>query len=111
MDPDLVLTHIFCLVDDLLPRERLRQRGFAPTLADSEVLTMELAGEFWGLEKESDLYRHFRWHFAHLFPALLQFDRTTFTRQMANLWAVKYLLWRRLLPCGNTADSDGWQLG
>ena len=98
MDPELFLTHIFCLLDDLFPRERLRQRGFAPTLSDSEVLTMELAGEFWGIEKEADLYRHFRWHFAHLFPALRRIDRTTFARQMANLWAVKHQLWRRLLP-------------
>lgn len=98
MDPELFLTHLFCLFDDLLPRQRLRQRGFAPSLSDSEVLTMEVAGEFWGFEKEADLYRHFRWHFASLFPALLHVDRTTFTRQMANLWAVKYHLWRRLLP-------------
>ncbi|HEV2149879.1 MAG TPA: hypothetical protein VGR37_20945 [Longimicrobiaceae bacterium] len=63
MDPELFLTHIFCLCDDLLPRQRLRQRGFAPALSDSEVLAMELADEFLGLEKETDLYRFFRWHY------------------------------------------------
>ncbi len=97
MDPELFLTHLFCLVDDLLPQERLRQRGFAPALSDSEVLAMEMAGEFWGIEKEVDLYRHFRWHFSHLFPALQHVSRTSLTRQMANLWVVKYLVWRRLL--------------
>lgn len=97
MDPELFITHIFCLCDDLLPRERLRQRGFAPELSDSEVLAMELVGEFLGLEKEIDLYRYFRWHYAHLFPAIARVHRTSFTRQMANLWGVKYLVWRRVL--------------
>jgi hypothetical protein len=97
MDPELFLTHIFCLVDDLLPRQPLRQRGFAPALSDSEVLTMELVGEFLGLEKETDLYRFFRWHYAHLFPAIRKVHRTSVTRQMANLWGVKYLVWRRVL--------------
>lgn len=111
MDPELFLTHIFCLIDDLLPRERLRQRGFSPRLTDSEVLTMEIAGEFWGLEKETDLYRHFRWYHTDLFPALGEVSRTTFTRQMANLWRIKECIWRALLtqvrfdPCISILDS------
>lgn len=111
MGPELFLTSIFCLCDDFLPQPRLYQRGFAPALSDSEVLTMELVGEFLGLEKESDLYRYFRWHYTHLFPALRRVHRTTFTRQMANLWAVKHLLWQRVLtrvhfdPCLCILDS------
>ncbi len=50
-----------------------------------------------GWEKEKDLYRFFRWHYAHLFPAIAQVHRTSFTRQMANLWTVKHFVWRRLL--------------
>jgi hypothetical protein len=38
----------FCLIDDWLAGQRLRQRGPAPTLADSEVLTIEYVGEFLG---------------------------------------------------------------
>ena len=48
---DLIIT-VFCWVEErlesLLGKERLRQRSFAPKLADSEVLTMEGVGEFWG---------------------------------------------------------------
>jgi len=41
---------VFCWVDErlkaLLGDHRLRQRGFAPKLTDSEVITMEMVGEF-----------------------------------------------------------------
>src|SRR5205823_6602371 len=43
---DYILT-VFCLIDDQLPAlpfDPLRQRGFAPRLYDSEVLTIERVG-------------------------------------------------------------------
>ena len=80
---------VFCLVDDfvrdLCLRCRLRQRGPAPVLADSEVLTIEAVGEFLGLDAERTLHAHFRQHFGHLFPGLRVVYRTTFLRQAANL--------------------------
>ena len=40
---------VFCCVDDLLQEltqgQRIRQKGFAPALADSEVLTMEIVAD------------------------------------------------------------------
>jgi hypothetical protein len=69
------------------------------TLCDSEVLTIELVGEFLGLDEDSELFAYFRRHYAHFFPNLGQVHRTTFTRQAANLWKVKELLWRELLIC------------
>ena len=73
---------------------RLRQRGPAPTLADSEVLTIEVVGEFLGLDRDAAIYDHFRRHHADLFPALRRVHRTTFARQAANLWRWKEQLWQ-----------------
>src|SRR3954453_23865743 len=101
MDLETLIVAVFCLVDDfvrdLCHDHRLRQRGPAPVLADSEVLTGELVGEFLGLDTDQGLHAYFRRHFGHLFPGLRQVHRTTFLRQAANLWAVKLALWRRLL--------------
>ena len=57
-------------VRDLCRGRRLRQRGPAPVLADSEVLTVEIVGEFLGLDTDRGLHAHFRRHFGHLFPGL-----------------------------------------
>ena len=66
------------------------------SLADSEVLTVEIVGEFLGLDTDRALHAYFRRHFGHFFPGLRQIHRTTFLRQAANLWAVKHALWQRL---------------
>ena len=99
MTPQELLLEVFCLVDDELQAlhlGRLRQRGPTPTLADSEVITMALVGEFWKLGTDRDLFRHFRRYHQAEFPALAELDRTTFTRQAANLWHVKQLIQERL---------------
>ena len=53
MDLDECIITIFCLIDEALPQitqgQRVRQRGPAPTLWDSEVSTMEVVGEYLGL--------------------------------------------------------------
>jgi len=76
---------------------RLRRRGPAPVLADAEVLTMEVVGEFLGYDQDVALYHYFRRHHPGWFPALLRVHRTTFARHAANLWVVKEQLWGRLL--------------
>jgi hypothetical protein len=101
LDLDTFIVTTFCLLDDMLTdlakHHRLRQRGPAPTLADSEVLTIELAGEMLGLAQDRAIFNYFRRHFAHFFPALAAVHRTTFVRQAANLWKVKEALWQSLL--------------
>jgi DDE family transposase len=99
MTPQELLLQVFCLVDDELQALHLgslRQRGPSPVLADSEVITIELVGEFWKLDADKDLFRHFRLYHKREFPALLNVCRTSFARQAANLWHVKQLLQRRL---------------
>ena len=100
MDLETFIVAVFCITDDFMrgiAREhKLRRRGPAPVLADSEVLTIEAVGEFLGLDTDKDLHAYFRRHFGHLFPGLRVVHRTTFLRQAANLWAVKWALWQHL---------------
>jgi Transposase DDE domain len=97
MDATTLLITVYCLIDEWLAGQRLRQRGPNPILADSEVLTIECVGEFWGIDTDKGLYEHFRRHYRDWFPALGRVHRTTFVRQAANLWAVKLRLRQHLL--------------
>jgi hypothetical protein len=60
VDLDTFITTVFCLIDDWLKEPRIRRRGPAPKLADSEVLAIEVVGEFLGTETDKGLYDHFR---------------------------------------------------
>lgn len=98
MDLDTYIVKVFCLVDDamkiLYQDQKLRERGSEPTLGDSEVITMETVGEYLGLDQDKAIFRYFRSHFAHFFPALKKIHRTTFVRQSANLWQAKEKVWQ-----------------
>lgn len=98
---DTFIITVFCQVDDimkeLLQGRRLRERGPMPSLADSEVVTMEVVGEYLGLGQDQAIYRYFRRHYHHFFPALRKVHRTTFVRQAANLCYLKEQMWQRLV--------------
>ena len=97
MDLTTFVIQVFCMTHDWLNDKRLRRRGPQPTLHDSEVLTMEIVGEFLGYDQDEAIYDYFRRHWADYFPKLPTVHRTTFTRQAANLWRVKEQLWQDLL--------------
>ena len=99
MDLTTFLVSVFGLIDDWLTDQHLplRRRGPQPTLADSEVLTIECVGECLGIDTDAGLYAYFRRHWGHWFPALTRVHRTTFARQAANLWVVKQRLSQHLL--------------
>ena len=101
MDLDTFIVAVFCAIDeelrDLAGRERWRTRGPRPRLADSEVLTMEVVGEYLGIDTDRGLYAYFRRHYGAWFPALRRVHRTTFARQAANLWAVKERIWQQVV--------------
>jgi hypothetical protein len=82
---------IFCCIDDWLKQmtqgRPLRQKGFAPALGDSEVMTMEIVGEYLGIDADKAIWQYFRRHWLSLFPQLT--SRSTFVRQAANLWQYK----------------------
>ena len=95
MDLNTFIVTVYCLIDEWLAQQpRLRQRGFAPALSDGEVLTIEVGGEFLGIDTDTGLYRYFRRHYGDWFPALLHLDRSTFARQAASLWVRKGQLWQ-----------------
>ena len=57
---------VYCRIDALLAEvrahpdlRRVRSRGPAPILDDAEVLTMEVVGEFLGLDQDAAIYRYF----------------------------------------------------
>ncbi len=97
MNLDDLIIAWFCLIDDLVPlvieKDHLRQAGPEPTLADSEVITMEVIGMYLGLNQDKALFAYFRRHWTPFFPALAYLHRTTFVRQATNLWVVKERLW------------------
>lgn len=105
----LVAEHL----ETLLTQHPPRQKGFAPSLSDSEVVTLEIIGEFLGYHSDSDIWRYFRRHWHSWFPQLP--CRTTFVRQAANLWHYKQRLHQRLLDDlgarqGNLYRIDGFPM-
>lgn len=73
----------YCLIDgfskQLLGDERLRKRGFQPCLTDSEVITMEIVGEFLGIDTDKGIWKYFSQHWSDWFPHLS--SRSNFARQ------------------------------
>jgi hypothetical protein len=98
MDLSTFIIGVFDLTEDWLKEQGpIRRRGPAPKLSDSEVITMEIVGEFVGIDTEKGIYTYFRRHYSHFFPLIKEVHRTTFTRQAANLWVVKERLWQHVL--------------
>lgn len=99
---------VYCCVEDLfgeaLKDIKLRQRGMAPKMTDEEVITVEVVGEFLGLETDKQIWEYFKRHWSHWFPDLP--CRTTFVRQAANLGQVKQAIQKLLaIRLGSLEDS------
>ena len=81
MDLDDFIITAFCIIDDamndILQHRRLRQRGPKPSLSDSEVLTIEVVGEYLRLHQDKAIFDYFCRHYSHFFPALKTLHRTT----------------------------------
>jgi hypothetical protein len=104
---DLIIS-VFCVIDDelekMLSGKKLRVRGRHPQLTDSEIITMEVVGEFLGMDCDKSIWEYFKGHWKHFFPKIP--DRSNFVRQSANLHVVKQLLQERLaLVLGSYTDS------
>ena len=86
------IIHVYVLVDDWFKKEAviLRKSGFPPAFSDSEVITLEIVGEYLGYDKDKSNWEYFHQHWLEWFPQLP--TRTTYVRQCANLWAVKQRL-------------------
>src|SRR5918997_6580791 len=88
IDLDTFLTAVYTVVDDLY-RQRLaptfRHRpGPAPTLSDSEVLTLAICAEWGAWDSERGFWRFARKRLRHLFPRLV--DQSEFNRRRRSLY-------------------------
>lgn len=92
---DFIIT-VFCLIDDEYKtlHNPIRQRGFKPALSDSEVMTMEVVGEFLRIDTDKGIWSYFKTHWFNLFPKMV--DRSNFARQAANLHVIKRIIQERL---------------
>ena len=52
MDLSTFIVSVFCLIDNRVDDRRLRVRGPLPKLSDAEVLTIEIVGEFLGMDTD-----------------------------------------------------------
>jgi hypothetical protein len=115
MERDEFIIHVYCLVCDLYKefQERycsggsLRGGGFAPSLTDQEVITMELCGEYFKKHTDQDIFDYFMAHYRDCFPQLK--ERTAFARQAAGLWQVKAFIQQRLVQLAGV-DRDQLQV-
>lgn len=80
----------YCLVDDVLKKslkdQKLRKRGFKPSLSDSEMITMEVVAEFLGIDTDKGAWEYFCNHWKEWFPKIG--SRANFAKHAANLWCV-----------------------
>jgi hypothetical protein len=90
------IIRVYVLIDDWFEEYpvNLRQAGYAPSLSDAELITLEIVGEYLGHDKDLQSWRYFKRHWLDWFPQLP--SRSTYVRQSANLWAVKQNLQKAL---------------
>ncbi len=84
------IIHVFCLIDEYYVKMPLRKRGPEAKLFDSEVIMMEIVGEFIGFHEDKAIWQYFTSHWKNWFPGLS--TRKTFVKQATNLWVVKELI-------------------
>jgi hypothetical protein len=58
VDLSTFVVTVFCLIDEWIEGKKLRQRGPCPKLSDSEVLTIEIVGEFLSIDTDEGLYTY-----------------------------------------------------
>ncbi|WBA80082.1 hypothetical protein [Endozoicomonas sp. GU-1] len=61
MPEEEFIINVFCLIDDLFQKlfpTPLRTRGYEPKLSDSEVITIEMVGEWLGYHKDKDIWKY-----------------------------------------------------
>jgi hypothetical protein len=107
MERDNFIIMVFCLVSEFyhqLFAQPLRKRGFPPALSDEEVITMDICGEYFGYNKDEDLFDYFSDHYRHFFPKLS--ERTGFIRQSANLAPIKMQIQHHITQISGQAGDD-----
>jgi len=72
MNLETLIVTVYCWIDDFMKenlQERgLREGGFQPKLSDSEVISIEIIGEYLGRKMDTAIYPYFRRHWLKVFP-------------------------------------------
>lgn len=113
MPMDEFIINVYVCVDDFLKTlGPLRKSGPAPKLSDSEVITMEIIGEFLQLKSDSRLFNYFRNNWLDWFPKIS--CRKIFITQSANLYQVKEklreFLVHKIAPYNDIFLTDGFPI-
>jgi hypothetical protein len=94
---DFIIT-VYCVVDENLKKslkdKNIRKSGPSPSLTDSEVITMEIIGEYLSQKSDTAIWNYFKMHWLHFFPKIGH--RTSFLRQCANLYHLKQIMQKHL---------------
>lgn len=80
---------IYLIIEELyalIVTKPLRTRGFPPALSDVEIITIQIVGEFLGLDSDKSIWMHFKHNWLEWFPQLGSYPN--FSKQCANLWQV-----------------------
>lgn len=91
------IIEVFCVVEkyfEQVLKVKLRQRGPRSNLFDSEIITMEIVGEFLGCHEDKGIWQYFDTHWKNWFPMLG--SRKTFVKQAFNLWRIKEKMQRSI---------------
>lgn len=95
------IIHAFCLIDDLYHELfkscKVRKSGYAPFLADSEILTMLIVGELIGISNNKKIWLHFKSNNLNYFPMLWFVKYKIFNKQLTNLWQIIRVIHAKLL--------------
>ncbi len=109
MEPDEYLIWLYLKVEDIFTEivgdTRLRARGFAPSLSDIEVITIELFAEYQGHGNDKSIWRYMKQHWQSWFPALRSYKN--FTKHCANLMIVKEKI---LTQLSTPKESDNFYI-
>ena len=107
MSLDNFIITVFCLVGDQMKKianpPLHRTRGFQPKLSDEEVITMEIVGEFFGIDTDKGIWNYFKQHWIEWFPELG--SRANFAKQAANLWQLKQHIQQQLLDALSATED------
>ena len=93
------IIQVFCCIADeygllVKPHLPLRKRGYAPQLSESEVITMEIVGEFLSIDTDKGIWQDFRNHWYSWFPNLG--SRANFVKPASHLFRVNQLILKRI---------------
>lgn len=95
------IIHVFCLIDDLyqdlLLSCKVRKSGYSPILADSEIISMLVIGEFLGFSDNKKIWLYFKSHYLAYFPTLDYVRYKIFNKQATCLWYVIRIIHSKLL--------------